>query len=146
MLPPGSSARSRLCPKPPARLAVALLWSRLLPCLLALSVLGLAACGSSGKDIDTAAYTCAQFNKSLRTKGDNSSGRYIDNLRKQAKLGQNAKTERSEITLGIYFGCKGKPGSTKPAAVAIATAKQIKAGKFSIPKQPKSTTTKTSSG
>ncbi len=112
--------------------------------MLILPVLALAACGSSSKDVDTAGYTCAEFNKSLRTKGDNTGGQYINKLRTEAKLGQDKKTERREITLGIYFACRGKPGSTKPADTAIATAKKIKAGKFKIPKG--TTTTKTSSG
>jgi hypothetical protein len=101
--------------------------------VVVVSVLALAGCGSKSKDVNTATYTCAEFNKSLATKGDDSAGNYINQLRKQANLGRDAKTERSAITLGIYFACKGKPGSTKPAAAAVATAKQIKAGKFHIP-------------
>ena len=45
---------------------------RLPVALPALCVLALAACGS--KDVDTASYTCGQFNKSLRTKGDDTAG------------------------------------------------------------------------
>jgi hypothetical protein len=97
------------------------------------AVLALAGCGSKSDDVNTATYTCSEFNKSLATKGDDSAGNYINQLRKQAKLGASAKSERSAITLGIYFACRGKPGSTKPAAAAIATAKQIRAGKFHIP-------------
>src|SRR3954466_4897186 len=105
-----------------------------------LSVLALAGCGSSkSKDVNAANYTCADFTKSLKTKGDDSAGNYINQLRKQANLGQDAKTERSAITLGIYFACRGKPGSTKPAGTAVATAKLIKAGKFHIPGKKKST-------
>jgi hypothetical protein len=94
-----------------------------------------AACGN--EDVDTASYTCAQFNKSLRTKDDNTSGNYINGLRKQAKLGQPEKTERSEITLGIIIACRDKPASTKPAGAAIATAKKIKAGTFKLTKPKK---------
>ena len=44
---------------------------------------------------------------------------------------------RREVTLGIYFACRGKPASTKPADSAIKTAKLIKAGKFKLPGSPK---------
>src|SRR3954463_2227827 len=101
--------------------------------LLLVPVLALSACGDKTKPLDTAAYTCADFNKSLAAKSDNSAGRYINERRKQAKLGQEKKIERREITLGIYFACRGKPGSTKPATAAVSTAKQIKAGKFKLP-------------
>jgi hypothetical protein len=105
-----------------------------------LSVLALAGCGSSkSKDVNAATYTCADFNKSLKAKGDDSAGNYINQLRKQANLGRDAKTERNALTLGIYFACRGKPGSTKPAAAAVTTAKLIKAGKFHIPGKKKST-------
>jgi hypothetical protein len=110
-----------------------LLRRRSLSCLLVLPILGLAACGGKTTNVNTASYTCADFNKSLRTKGDDTSGQFINKLRKQAKLGQDKKTEGSEITLGIYFACRGKPGTTKPATVAIATAKKIKAGNFKLP-------------
>jgi len=113
-----------------------LLRSRLLTCIVVLPVLALSACGGSDKKIDTAAYTCADFNKSLRTKGDDTSGQYINKLSDQAKLGQDKKTSRRELTLGIYFACRGKPGTTKPAAGAIATAKAIKSGKFKLPSAP----------
>ena len=103
--------------------------------LLIVPALLLSACGR-GEKVDTATYTCAHFNKSLRTKGDNTGGQYINKLRAEAKLGQDKKTERREITLGIYFACRGKPGSTKPKATAIATAKQIKTGKFKLPSAP----------
>jgi hypothetical protein len=96
-------------------------------------VLALGACGGKNKDVNTASYTCADFSKSLKTKGDDSSGNYINQLRKQAKLGGDEKTGRRAITLGIYFACRGKPGSTKPGNTAIATAKQLKAGKFKLP-------------
>ena len=105
---------------------------RLLACLI-LPALALSACGGGNKSVDTASYTCADFNKSLRTKGDDTAGTYINELRKDAKLGQDAKLERREITLGIFFACRGKPGSTKPKAVAIATAQKVKAGKFKLP-------------
>ena len=108
-----------------------------LAALLVLLVFALAACGG-GKNADVSSYTCSQFNKSLRTKDDNSAGNYINQLRKKAKLGQSAKTERSEITLGIIFTCRGKPGSTKPANQAIVVAKQVKAGKFKLPSKKKS--------
>ena len=101
-------------------------------------VLALSACGSKTKDVNAAAYTCAQFSQSLSSKSNNTAGNFINQLRKQAKLGQDAKTERREITLGIYFACRGKPGSTKPAKTAVATAKQIKAGDFKLPSGPKS--------
>ena len=101
--------------------------------LLLLPALALAACGDKSTPVDTASYTCAQFSKSLRTKGDNTSGAFINQLRKRANLGQDSKVERREITLGIYFACRGKPGSTKPANAALASAKQMKAGKFNPP-------------
>jgi hypothetical protein len=107
--------------------------------VLVVAVLAVAGCGSKTTDVNTAGYTCGQFNKSLGSKGDDSAGNYINALREQAKLGKDAKTERSAITLGIYFACRGKPGSTNPAAAAVATAKQIKAGKFHIPGKKKST-------
>src|SRR3954447_9130097 len=104
------------------------------------AALALAGCGGSKtKDVNAASYTCADFNKSLASKGDDSAGNYINQLRKQAKLGSSPKAERSATTLGFYFACRGKPGSTKPAATAIAVAKQIKAGKFHIPGKKKST-------
>jgi hypothetical protein len=105
---------------------------RLIACLL-LPALALSACGGGNKKVDTASYTCAQFNKSLRTKGDDTAGTYINELRKDADLGQDTKVERREISLGLFFACRGKPGSTKPAAAAIATAQKIKAGKFKTP-------------
>ena len=112
--------------------------SRPLASALLIPVLALAACGGKTKEVDTATYTCADFNKSLATKGDDTAGNYINGLRKQAKLGQDKKTERCAITLGIYFACRGKPGSTKPATVAIASAKQIVAGTFKLPAGPQS--------
>jgi hypothetical protein len=117
-----------------------LLRSRYLTGLVVLAILVLTACGGDdAKQIETASYTCADFNKSLRTKGDNTAGQFINKLRDQADLGQDKTVERREITLGIYFACRGKPGSTKPADQAIATAKRIKAGKF----HPPTTTGKT---
>ena len=113
--------------------------SPILSALLIVPVLALAACGSKTKDVNTAAYTCAQFSKSLAKKGDESAGNYINALEKQANLGQDGKTERREITLGVFFACRNKPGTTKPAAQAIASAKAIKAGKFDIPKTTTST-------
>jgi hypothetical protein len=103
----------------------------LIPALL------LCACGN--KKVDTAGYTCGEFNKSLRTKGDDSAGTFINELRTQAKLGQSEKVERSEITLGIIVTCRGKPASTKPADGAVSIAKQIKAGKYKLPGKKKST-------
>jgi hypothetical protein len=103
-----------------------------------LPVLAVSACGGGSKKIDAASYTCAEFNKSLRTKNDNTAGQFINALRTDAGLGQDKATERREITLGIYFACRGKPGSTKPAKAAVATAKQIKAGKFTLPTAKKS--------
>lgn len=105
--------------------------------LLIVPALLLAACGN--KKVDTSAYSCGEFNKSLRTKGDDSAGTFINQLRKEAKLGQPEKTERSEITLGIIVTCRDKPAATKPGKPAIAIAKQIKAGKFKLPSKKKST-------
>ena len=110
----------------------------LFACCLLLPVLAFSACGSKTKDVNTASYTCAEFTKSLKTKGDNTAGNYINQLRKEAKLGQNTKAERSELTLGIYFACRNKPGSTTPRDTAIATAKKIKAGNFKLPGKKKS--------
>ena len=104
--------------------------SCVLACLV-VPALALSACGGGGsKSVDTATYTCADFNKSLKTKGDDSAGSFINELRKQAKLGQSEKVERREITLGIFLACRGKPGTTKPATKAVATAKAIKSGKY----------------
>jgi hypothetical protein len=110
-----------------------LLRLRSLSCVLLFPVLALAACGAKSTPVNTASYTCGQFNKSLRTKGDNTSGAFINQLQKTAGLGQDKKVERREITLGIYFACRGKPASTRPANAALGTAKQIKAGKFRPP-------------
>jgi hypothetical protein len=110
-----------------------------LAALLVLPVFAIAACGSS-KDVDTATYTCGQFNKSLQTKDDTTSGNFINQLRKQAKLGQSEKAERYEITLGIIVTCRGKPASTKPGDRAIAIAKQIKAGTYKLPTTKKKST------
>ena len=107
--------------------------SRLLTGLLVVPVLALSACGGGDKSIDAATYTCAQFNKSLATKGDNTSGNYLNRLRLQAKLRQDNKPALRELELGVYFACRGKPGSTRPAAQAIATARQIEAGRFHLP-------------
>jgi hypothetical protein len=99
---------------------------------LALS-LAIGGCGSSDKKVDTANYTCAQFQKSLQTKGDNSAGNFINQLAKQASLKQPTKTARREVSLGIYFACRGQSGSVKPAVKATAIAQRIEAGKFKLP-------------
>src|SRR4051812_8595172 len=99
-----------------------------------LASVAVAGCGV--KNVDTASYTCGQFNKSLQTKGDNTSGNFINQLRKKAQLGQTKQVERREITLGIVFACRGKAASTKPANTAIATAKTIRSGKFKLPGFP----------
>jgi hypothetical protein len=109
-----------------------------LAALLVLPAFALAACGGT-KDVDTANYTCGQFNKSLHTKGDDSAGNFINGLRKKAKLGQSEKLERSEITFGIILSCRGKPASTKPADHAVTIAKGIKSGKFKVSTKKKST-------
>lgn len=106
--------------------------------LVLVPALLLSACGGN-KKVDTTAYTCGQFNKSLRTKGDDTAGTFINELRKQAKLGQSEKVERSEITLGIIVTCRGKTAATKPADHAISVAKQIKAGTFKLSPKKKST-------
>jgi hypothetical protein len=113
---------------------------RLVTGLLVVPVLALSACGGNSKSVDTATYTCAQFNKSLRTKGDDTAGNFINQLRKQAKLNQNVKTERREVSLGIFFACSGKPGSTRPADQAVKTAKALKAGTFKLPSKKKKST------
>src|SRR5437763_268011 len=107
--------------------------TRMLATALLVPALAVSACGSKTKNVDTASYTCGQFSKSLATKGNNSAGNFINQLRKEANLGQDAKTERREVTLGIYFACRGKPASTKPADPAVKSAQQIKAGKFKLP-------------
>jgi hypothetical protein len=109
--------------------------ARPITAVIAAAALTLSACGG-GKQVDTAKYTCADFKKSLATKGDDTAGNYVNQLRKQAKLGQDEKTERREVTLGVYLACRGKPGSTRPAKTAIATAKSVKGGKFKLPKAP----------
>ena len=82
---------------------------RLSTAALAASTLALAACGS-GKQVETASYTCGDFYKSLKTAGDNTSGNFINKLRKQANLGQPKQIEVREISFGVYFACRGKPG------------------------------------
>jgi hypothetical protein len=109
---------------------------RLFCIALLVPVLALSACGSS-KKVDTAGYTCSDFNKSLATKGDNSAGSYINALRKEANLGQSASVERRAMTVGIFYTCRGKPGSTKPAKGAITIAKLVVAGKYKAPTPPK---------
>jgi hypothetical protein len=104
--------------------------------LTVLSALALAACGS-GEEVDTSKYTCDQFNRSLAKKGDDSAGNFINRLREQAKLGQPDSVERRELSLGIFFACRGQPGSTRPGQRAVAIAKQIKAGTFHLPKPAK---------
>src|SRR4051812_25531502 len=111
--------------------------TRLPAITLLLPVLALSACGSKQKDVNTATYTCRDFSKSLADKGDNSAGNFINQLRKQAALGQDTKTERREITLGISFPGGEKPAPTRPADAAIKTAQQVKAGKFKLPGAPK---------
>src|SRR5437762_1815873 len=108
---------------------------RLSTVALAVSALVLAACGS-GKQVDTARYTCGEFYNSLKTAGDNTSGNFINKLRKQANLGQSRDLEVREMSLAIYLACRGKPGATHPAAKAIATAKRIKAGEVNIRVKP----------
>ena len=116
--------------------------SRRLTAILLVLPVALSACGSS-KHVDTASYTCGQFNKSLRSKSDNTSGNFVNQLRKQAKLGQPEKTERNEVALAVYFACRGKPGSARPGKEAVAIAKQIRAGKFTLkPQAPKKKSTK----
>ena len=102
-------------------------------CLLLLApVLALGACGR-GEEVDTATYTCAEFNKSLRSKDDDTSGQFINRLRDEADLGQEKRVEQRELTLAIFYACRNKPGSTRPAKRAIASAKQMRAGKFKVP-------------
>ena len=107
--------------------------------VLLVAALAVSGCGSKDKNtkVDTATYTCGQFSKSLNAKADNTAGAFINELRKQAKLGQDVKTERREVTLGIYFACRNQSASTHPAQVAVKTAKQIKAGTFKLPGAPK---------
>lgn len=96
-------------------------------------VLALSACGSKDKKVDTASYSCAQFQNSLKSKNDNSAGNYVNQLVKRAKLKQSGKTARSEVTVGIYFSCRHKAGSFTPAQGAVRVAQQIEAGKFRLP-------------
>jgi len=116
---------------------------RLSTAALAASALALASCGS-GKQVSPATYTCGEWDKSLKTAGDNTSGNFINKLRKQANLGQSKKLETREISFAIYLACRGKPASTRPAAKAIATAKALKAGTYKPPPGPakKKTSTK----
>jgi predicted small secreted protein len=100
-----------------------------------LTALTLAACGA-GKQVNASGYTCGEFSKSLRTKGDNSAGNFLNKLRDQAKLGQDKQTELRELTLGIFFACRGKPASARPAGQAVTIAKQIRDHKFKLPKTP----------
>lgn len=109
-----------------------MVWRRL-TAIAVLPALVFAACGEDKDKVDVATYTCAQFNKSLRTKDDNTAGRYINELRKRANLSQEEKTERQNVTLGIYFTCRGKPGTTKPATGAVKVARQLKNRTFKAP-------------
>ena len=102
--------------------------------LIVLPVMALAGCGTS--HVDTASYTCGDFNKSLKTKGDDSAGTFIRDLRGEAKLGQSQKTEEREITAGIIFACRNEPASTKPRTEAISIARKLKAGTFKAPAPP----------
>jgi hypothetical protein len=94
------------------------------PILLLVSLLALPACGKN-PDVDLASYSCADFNKSLKSKDDESAGRFINQLREKARLGQGEKVERREVTLGIIYTCRGTKGSVKPANKAIAYAKRL---------------------
>ena len=51
-------------------------------------------------------------------------------LRKEAARLDDRKTPANEVGSAIYFNCRGKPGSTKPANRSLTTAKAIAAGKF----------------
>jgi hypothetical protein len=104
-----------------------------LPVIAIALVAALATAGCGVKNVNATTYTCSEFNKSLRTKGDDTSGNYIRQLRKQANLGQSSQTENRELSLGVFLACRGKPGSTRPAPEAIATAKKIRAGTFKFP-------------
>lgn len=106
---------------------------RCLATLCLVPACALSACGSKTKDVNTASYTCGQFQKSLNTKGDNSAGNYINQLIKQAKLHQTGKNARNEMTAGIFFTCRNQSASTKPAKGAISVAKRIEAGTFKLP-------------
>jgi hypothetical protein len=108
---------------------------RLLTSLVIVPALALSACGSD-KKVDASSYTCADFNKSLATKGNDTAGNFINRVREQAKLGQDEKTEHREVSLGIFFACRGKPAVTRPAKEAVTIAQQIKAGKFKLPSPP----------
>jgi hypothetical protein len=105
---------------------------RLVPIALSVCLLALSACGK--KDLDPDTYTCGQWNKSLRTKDDLSSGTFIRALRERAKLGQARAVEEREFAVAIFFACRGKPSSYKPAGKAIENAKALKAGKKLGPK------------
>src|SRR4051794_18962948 len=111
--------------------------TRMLASALLVPVLALSACGSKTKNVNAASYTCAQFSRSLASKSDNTAGNFINQLRKKAALAQTAQIERREVTLGIYFTCRGKPGSTTPASGAVKIAKELKSGKFKLPAGPK---------
>jgi hypothetical protein len=106
--------------------------ARVVAIVLALPALLLSACGG-GKSVDTSTYTCADFQKSLNTKGNNTAGSFINGLRKQAKLKSQTKVANREIELGIIFACRGKPGSTRPAQRAIVIAKAVESGTFKLP-------------
>ena len=110
---------------------------RTLSTLLVLPALAFSACGSKTKDVDVATYTCGQFQKSLNTKGDDSAGNYINQLRDKVDFGKDAKTERGLTAQAIYFACLGQPASKKPLAAATTSMKQMKAGTFKPPKLPK---------
>src|SRR5436305_13981524 len=110
--------------------------SRTLSKLILIPLVALAACGSS-KPVNAATYTCAQYNKSLNTKGDDSAGNFINQLSKQAKLGKPDRVEHNEVAAGIFFACRNKPGSTRPAARAVAIAKAINSGKYHLKPAPK---------
>ena len=109
---------------------------RLLPIAVALlaAALALSSCGgSSSKPVNTATYTCGQFQASLNSKSDTSAGNYINQLVKAAGLKGSTALQRRRIALGITFACGNKTAATRPKAAAVAIAKQIESGKFKPP-------------
>lgn len=99
--------------------------------LLSLAVF-VASCGGSDK-VNVSTYTCGDFNSSLDTKDDLSSGDYIRQLNAQAKLpGKDAEQQR-KMAYAVFVACRGQKASFKPRERALRNAALMKKGKTPVP-------------
>jgi hypothetical protein len=103
--------------------------TRALAAALALVAAG---CGR-GEEVDTASYTCGEFNRSLKEKDDLTSGQFIRKLNEQAKLGGTKAEQERRMAYAVYVACRGKASGFKPTERALANAKALKAGKQVVP-------------